>query len=160
MVGSASDPICGPPISPNGISFAKCDSPRPPGHSAEPEGRHAPLAAEDQGAVIAAILADPTGHAGKVYPLYGAVELDSLEVAEIIGKTLGKEVRYEKTTPEQFVRETTGEENPFLAQHITEVATDHHNGLFSGMNDLVEKIGGRKPMTVVEFVEKNRAAFM
>ncbi len=123
-------------------------------------GRHAPIAADDQGAVIASILAGPAGHAGKIYPLYGAVELNSPEVAEIIGKTLGKEVRYEKTTPEQFVRETTGGENPFLAQHITEVALDHHNGLFSGMNDFVEKIGGRKPMTVAEFVDKNRAAFV
>jgi NAD(P)H dehydrogenase (quinone) len=123
-------------------------------------GRHAPIAADDQGAVIAAILADPMQHAGKVYPLYGAVELNALEVAEIIGKTLGKEVRYEKITPEQFVRETTGGENPFLAQHIGEVAIDHQNGLFSGMNDLVEKIGGRPPMTVAEFVEKNRAAFV
>ena len=123
-------------------------------------GRHAPIAAEDQGAVIAAILADPASHAGKVYPLYGAVEMNSLEIAEIIGETLGKEIRYEKITPEQFVRETTGGENPFLAQHIGEVAIDHDNGLFSGMNDFVERIGGHPPLTLEAFVDKHRAAFI
>ena len=103
------------------------------------------------------ILADPAQHKGKIYPLYGAVELNSLEIAEIIGNALGKEVRYEKITPEQFVREATGQDVPFLAQHITEVSIDHQNGLFSGMNDFVEQIGGRRPMTLAEFVEKHRA---
>ena len=120
-------------------------------------GRHAPIAADDQGAVIAAILADPAQHKGKIYPLYGAVELNSLEIAEIIGNALGKEVRYEKITPEQFVREATGQDLPFLAQHITEVSIDHQNGLFSGMNDFVEQICGRRPMTLADFVEKHRA---
>ena len=47
----------------------------------------------------------------------------------------------------------------FLIQHLREVAIDHQNGIFAGTNDLVEKIGGRPPMTLEEFVNKNRAAF-
>jgi NAD(P)H dehydrogenase (quinone) len=39
------------------------------------EARYAPIAAEDLGRVVAAILADPLGHAGQVYPLFGAKEL-------------------------------------------------------------------------------------
>src|ERR1700741_4513039 len=34
-------------------------------------GRHAPIAAADQGRLIAYILADPTGHEGKIYNLCG-----------------------------------------------------------------------------------------
>ena len=34
-------------------------------------GKHAPIAAEDQGRVIAGILADPAPHAGKVYRCTG-----------------------------------------------------------------------------------------
>jgi NAD(P)H dehydrogenase (quinone) len=45
-------------------------------------GRHAPIAAEDQGRVIATILRDPAPHAGKVYPLYGPVEMHHYEIAE------------------------------------------------------------------------------
>jgi len=122
-------------------------------------GRFAPIAAEDQGAVIAAILADPTQHAGQSYPLYGPVELTPPEIAEIVSHTLGKEVRYEKITGEQWVREVTGQDIPFLAQHIQAIAEMHHNGLMAGTNDLVEKITGRRPMTVAEFTEKHRAAW-
>jgi uncharacterized protein YbjT (DUF2867 family) len=47
----------------------------------------------------------------------------------------------------------------FLIQHLREVAIDHQNGIFAGTNDLVEQIGGRPPMTLEEFINKNRAAF-
>jgi NAD(P)H dehydrogenase (quinone) len=47
----------------------------------------------------------------------------------------------------------------FAMQHLREVAIDHQNGIFAGTNDLVEKIGGRPPMTLEEFINKNRAAF-
>jgi uncharacterized protein YbjT (DUF2867 family) len=45
------------------------------------DGRHAPIAAEDQGRLIAAILEDPAPHAGKIYPLFGPVELDHHQIA-------------------------------------------------------------------------------
>src|SRR5260370_39005985 len=38
-------------------------------------GRHAPVAAEDQARLIAAILQHPTTHVGKTYPLFGPVDL-------------------------------------------------------------------------------------
>jgi NAD(P)H dehydrogenase (quinone) len=47
----------------------------------------------------------------------------------------------------------------FAIQHLREVAIDHQNGIFAGTNDLVEKIGGRPPITLEEFITKNRAAF-
>jgi uncharacterized protein YbjT (DUF2867 family) len=122
-------------------------------------GRHAPIAAEDQAAVIAAILGDPTPHTGQIYPLFGPVELTAPEIAAIIGKTLDKEVRYEKITASQWAREVRGQDAPFLAQHLDEVSIDHNKGVFAGTNDLIQKIGGRRPMTVAEFVEKHRAAF-
>ena len=49
--------------------------------------------------------------------------------------------------------------NSFLFQHLREVAIDHQNGIFAGTNDLVEKLGGRPPMTLEAFIEKHRAAF-
>ena len=36
---------------------------------------------------------------------------------------------------------------------------DHQNGIFEGTNDLVEKLGGRPPMTLEAFIEKHRQAF-
>jgi len=124
-----------------------------------PEGRHAPIATEDQGAVIAAILANPAGHAGQTYPLLGPVELTQPEIAEIVGRTLGKEVRYEHLSSEQWVEEFAQSRSPFLIQHFSGVVEMHRAGLVAGTSDAVEKIIGRKPMTVAEFVQRYRAAF-
>ena len=51
-------------------------------------------------------------------------------------------------------------ETSYLMAHLREVAIDHHNGIFAGTNDAISKIGGRPPMTLEEFVEKHRAAFV
>ena len=57
-------------------------------------GKHAPIAAEDQGRVIAGILEDPAPHKGGIYPLYGPVEFTYQETAHLLSRVLGKEVRY------------------------------------------------------------------
>jgi len=51
--------------------------------------RYAPIAGEDLGRIIAAILNDPAEHAGKVYPLYGSKELSQYEIADILTQVLG-----------------------------------------------------------------------
>jgi NAD(P)H dehydrogenase (quinone) len=130
-------------------------------------GKHAPIAAEDQGRVIAGILDDPAPekHKGAVYPLYGPVEYTYAETAEVLSRVLGKPVQYKQVAFEEFSKilqssgKNAGRENSFLFQHLKEVAIDHQNGIFAGTNDLVEKLGGRPPMTLEAFIEKHRAAF-
>ena len=130
-------------------------------------GKHAPIAAEDQGRVIAGILEDPAAHQGKIYPLFGPVEYTYEETAKVLGRVLGRPVQYKQVAFEEFQkafeagRKTTGRPvNDFLFQHLREVAIDHQNGIFAGKNDLVEKLGGRPPMTLEVFIEKHRAAFV
>jgi uncharacterized protein YbjT (DUF2867 family) len=130
-------------------------------------GKHAPIAAEDQGRVIAGILEDPAAHKGKTYPLFGPVEYTYEETAKVLGRVLGRPVQYKQVAFEEFQkafeagRKTTGRPvNDFLFQHLREVAIDHQNGIFAGTNDLVEKLGGRPPMTLEVFIEKHRAAFV
>jgi uncharacterized protein YbjT (DUF2867 family) len=130
-------------------------------------GKHAPIAAEDQGRVIAGILEDPAAHKGKTYPLFGPVEYTYEETAKVLGRVLGRPVQYKQVAFEEFQkafeagRKTTGRPvNDFLFQHLREVAIDHQNGIFAGKNDLVEKLGGRPPMTLEVFIEKHRAAFV
>ena len=128
-------------------------------------GKHAPIAAEDQGRVIAGILEDPAPHGGKIYPLYGPVEFTYQETAQVLSRVLAKRVEYKQVDFEVFRRnmEAVGKAsavgNSFLFQHLREVAIDHQNGIFAGTNDLVEKIGGRPPMTLEEFITKHRKAF-
>jgi uncharacterized protein YbjT (DUF2867 family) len=124
-------------------------------------GRHAPIAAEDQGRVIAAILRDPDQHAGKTYPLFGPVEMDHYELAKQISKPLGRQVTYAPQPIEEFRAQFTNNPNApaHLVQHLCEVAEDYQNGLFEGTNDNVERITGRKPLTIEEFVELHKSAF-
>ncbi|HEY7308837.1 MAG TPA: NmrA family NAD(P)-binding protein [Gemmataceae bacterium] len=127
-------------------------------------GRHAPIAAEDMGRVIVGILEDPASHRGNVYPLFGPVEYSYPEIAQVLGRELGKQVQYKQVSFEEFWTFWEGaakrvKGNDFLFQHLREVVIDHQNGIFAGTNDNVEKLGGRPPMTLEEFIAKHRKAF-
>lgn len=123
-------------------------------------GRHAPIAAEDQGRVIANILLDAAPHAGKTYPLYGAVEMNHDELAQAVGSALGRTIRYENESFDAFEArlETIGMPKHFI-QHIIAVYRDYQSGKFAGTNNLIESLTGRKPMTVDEYVKSNKALF-
>jgi NAD(P)H dehydrogenase (quinone) len=128
-------------------------------------GKHAPIAAEDQGRVIAGILEDPAPHKGGIYPLFGPVEYTYAETAQLLSRVLGKPVQYRQVDFEEFSEvlqdrgKNAGRENSFLFQHLKEVVIDHQNGVFAGTNDNVEKLGGRPPMTLEEFITQHRKAF-
>jgi NAD(P)H dehydrogenase (quinone) len=124
------------------------------------DGRHAPIAAADQGRVIARILLDPEPHAGKTYPLFGAEELNHAQVAEIVGEALGRPVRYEAESLESFEARLTQIGLPaHFIQHITSVYRGYQAGEFAGANDFVEQVTGKKPMTVRDYVLSNRVSF-
>jgi len=61
-------------------------------------GRHAPIAAEDQARVIVGILEDSASHRGKIYALYGPVEFTHKEIAQVLSRVLGKDVRYKQVS--------------------------------------------------------------
>ena len=125
------------------------------------EARYAPIAGEDQGRVIAAILNEPAGHAGEVYPLYGPVELTEYEVADILSDVLGRKITYVPMEIKEYAAylKEIGSD-PHLIQHISAVAQDCRDGIFSGTNNLVEKLTGQKPMTMREYIVKNKALFL
>ena len=123
-------------------------------------GRYAPIAAEDQGRVIAAILADPTDHAGKVYPLFGPKEMDEYEIAKILSEILARPITYIPMEIDAYkLRLNEAGFTPHFIQHVENVAQDCRDGIFAGTNELVEQITGRKPLTINQYIEKNRALF-
>src|SRR5215468_5640543 len=67
-------------------------------------GKHAPIAAEDQGRVIAGILEDPAAHKGKIYPLFGPVEYRYSEIAQVLSRVLGKPVEYKQISIETMLQ--------------------------------------------------------
>lgn len=124
-------------------------------------GRHAPIATDDQGRVIAHVLANPKGHEGKIYTLHGPVEMNHAEIAAAMSEVLGARIEYAPTSIEAFTQkmEQLYKFPPFLVQHLVEVAQNYQDGIFAGTNDNVEKITGTPALSVPAFIEKYRGAF-
>lgn len=124
-------------------------------------GRHAPISADDQGRVIAHILAKPAGHEGKIYTLHGPVEMNHTEIAAAMSEVLGAKIEYVPTSIEVFKQkmEQLYEFPPFLVQHLVEVAQNYREGIFAGTNDVVEKITATPALSISAFIEKHRKAF-
>jgi uncharacterized protein YbjT (DUF2867 family) len=122
--------------------------------------RHAPVAAEDQARAIAAILLNPEPHDRQVYPLFGAEELSWFDIAAKIQQTLGIPVRYEPIDIPTFAAAVAAAGgSAHIVQHLSNVTQDYRDGVFSGINNLVEVIGGQPATTVEEFVASNRHQF-
>lgn len=124
------------------------------------EGRHAPIAAEDQARVIAAVLEDPAAHAGRTYRLTGPVEMTYFDVAAEAQRVLGRPVRYQPVEIDDFAARLRARgRSEHLIQHLSNVAVDHREGRLAGTTDVVQRVGRSPGTTIAQFVEANRAAF-
>ncbi|UEP32535.1 MULTISPECIES: NmrA family NAD(P)-binding protein [unclassified Burkholderia] len=125
------------------------------------DGRHAPISTDDQGRVIAHLLAKPAGHGGQTYTLHGPVELNHTEIAALMSDVLDIKIEYAPASIEAFKQkmEQLYKFPPFLVQHLVEVAQHYREGIFQGTNDVVEKITGTPALSVPAFIEKYRGAF-
>jgi uncharacterized protein YbjT (DUF2867 family) len=123
-------------------------------------GRHAPIAAEDQARFIAAVLSEPEGHIGKTYELCGPTEMSQQEIAAKISDVLDRKIDYIPATLEGYREHLSKYDLPeFTIQHFIEVAVDYQNGVFEGTDDVIGHVTGKAPQTVEEFVHANRTAF-
>jgi NAD(P)H dehydrogenase (quinone) len=127
------------------------------------DGKHAPIAAEDQARVIVGILEHPQPHQGQVYELYGPVEMTHHEIAAVISKVLSRTIVYENVpldNLEAHLRERKIRPlSPYVAQHVASVAVDYQQGVFEGTNDVVATVGKCTPMTIESFIAKHWDAF-
>ena len=120
-------------------------------------GKHAAITAEDQARLVCAILLDPVPHRSRIYPLYGAEELTYAEMVAEMSAALELPIQYKQIGFDTFEKGLIASgRGAFLAQHLKQVAVDHSNGIFAGKNDIVEKLTGRKPQTIKEFILKNK----
>ncbi len=124
------------------------------------KGRHAPIAAEDQARLIAAILTNPLPHCGKTYPLCGPVEMNYFEIASTISEILGRPITYQPITIDEYRQELEQlSVSPFRVQHLCAVALDCQDGIFAGTDAIIEGVTGKPPMTVQAFVASHKEAF-
>ena len=121
--------------------------------------KYAPVTAEDQGNVIAAILANPEGHAGQTYPLFGPVELTQYDVADILTNVLGRKITYASMEIDEFSEYLKGMRSDYHIQHVAAVAQDCRDGIFSGKNNHIENITGKNPIGMLEFITSKKEFF-
>jgi NAD(P)H dehydrogenase (quinone) len=115
-------------------------------------GRHSPIAADDQGRAIAALLKSPEQHLGATIPLSGPVEMDHEQMAAELTQALGRKITFENPPIDEYCAsiETMGVP-PYVVQHLRGAMADYQKGHMSGADDNVEELTGRGAMTVGEF---------
>jgi NAD(P)H dehydrogenase (quinone) len=115
-------------------------------------GRHSPIAADDQGRAIAALLKTPEQHLGATIPLSGPVEMDHEQMAAELTQALGRKISFQDLPIDEYCAsiETMGVP-PYVVQHLRGAMADYQKGHMSGADNNVEKLTGRRPMTVGEF---------
>ena len=123
-------------------------------------GRTNPVAAADVARVVAELLADPQPHLGRVYELTGPKSQDLHGVAREFSAALGREVAYTDVAPEAFEAVLKRAGLPeHVAQHVVTMAELHRAGRYDRQADGVERVTGRQPSGVREFVAANAEAF-
>ena len=116
------------------------------------KGRHSPIAADDQGRAIAALLKNPEGHIGTTINLSGPVEMDHEQMAAELSEALGRTIVFQDLPVEEYVQSIREMGVPaYIVQHLDGAMRDYHNGRMAGADNNVEQLTGRRSMTVGEF---------
>jgi NAD(P)H dehydrogenase (quinone) len=116
------------------------------------KGRHSPIAAADQGRAIAALLNNPQGHIGTTINLSGPVEMDHEQMAAELSEALGRTIVFQDLPIEEYTRSISEMGVPeYVVQHLGGAMQDYHDGRMAGADNNVERLTGRRSMTVGEF---------
>jgi NAD(P)H dehydrogenase (quinone) len=122
------------------------------------KGRHSPIAAEDQGRAIAAILEDPREHVGQTIPLSGLVEMDHEQMAAELTEALGRKIVFENVSVDEYCKSIAAMGvPPYIVQHLGGAMEEYQHGAMSGSDSNVERLTGRKPMSVGDFARAHIA---
>ncbi|MFJ1596506.1 NAD(P)H-binding protein [Streptomyces sp. NPDC088261] len=116
------------------------------------DGTSSPVAAADQGRAIAALLRHPDEHIGTTIPLSGPAEMNHTQMAAELSEALGRRIVFENPPMDEYAAhlEKVGVP-PYGVAHITGAMLDYQNGAMSGADNNIEKITGRRSMTVGEY---------
>jgi uncharacterized protein YbjT (DUF2867 family) len=124
------------------------------------EGRTSPVAVEDVARVVAALLADPRPHIGKVYHLTGPQSENMHFFAQEYSKALGRTITFADFPVEAWRSGLLERGLPaHLVNHVTTMADLHRAGRYDRMSGDVHTLTGQRPLSVQEFVRQNAAIF-
>jgi uncharacterized protein YbjT (DUF2867 family) len=118
------------------------------------KGRHSPISVGGQDRAIAALLKEPEGHIGRTIDLSGPVEMDHEQMAAELSEALGRKIVFQDLPIEEYTASLTKMGVPaYVVQHFGGAMLDYQNGHMAGADNNVEKLTGRRSMTVGEFAK-------
>lgn len=113
--------------------------------------------AQDIGELIAKVLSEPQRHQNTAYSITGSQAIDYWEVANILSKALGKEIRYTNPNPsfaKQYWINIRGMEKE-LCTVMGMLYMMTRLGAAKKVTNTFEQVMGKKPQSFQQFVEKN-----
>ena len=123
-------------------------------------GRLPVIDPEDIAATAAAVLKNPTGHEGKTLYLTGPEAVTHGQIAEKLGKALGKSVSYVDLPASAVVESIKKSGAPsWYAEDFGKMSEWFASDQAATVSDAVEKIAGRKPRTVDAWIADNAKSF-
>jgi uncharacterized protein YbjT (DUF2867 family) len=124
------------------------------------EGKTSPVAAEDVARAIAALLANPQPHIGKIFHLTGPQSENMHFFAQEYSKALGRAISYQDIPVEPWRDDLLNRRWPVhVVTHLAALADLHRAGRFDRTSEDVRTLTGQEPLTVQEFVRKNAPTF-
>src|SRR6516225_7536987 len=129
-------------------------------YSASGDGKIPYVDGRDVAAVAFATLTQP-GHHGKKYVITGSEAISYRQAAEIIGRTMGKQLRFVDETPEQsrVRRQREGYPPKIIESALAISAYQRAGGKTETITSVVADLTGRPPRTFAEFARDHAAAF-
>jgi NAD(P)H dehydrogenase (quinone) len=123
-------------------------------------GKTSPVAAADVARVVAAVLADPGPHLGRIYELTGPRSQDMHGVAREFSDALNREVTYSDIPAEDWERGIKKWGVPeHLTRHLVAMGELHRAGRYDRLADGVERLTGPPAISVCEFVSLHADEF-
>src|SRR5215213_1281030 len=124
------------------------------------DGKTSPVSVEDVARVIAALLANPQSHIGKIYHLTGPQSENMHFYAQEYSKALGRTITYQDIPVERWRDGLLERGLPVhLVNHVVTMADLHRAGRYDRVSDDVLALLGERPVTMQQFVRNNAATF-
>ncbi len=124
------------------------------------------VSAEDVARVATGLLTSPQLVAGSAYPLIG-VTISLKEIIATFARVLGKNVRYEEISDEEWRRDALARGyNAHAIEHLSSLwrairgAAIDPNDIRYAVSDTIEQIGGARPKTLEAFVREGQGELL
>jgi uncharacterized protein YbjT (DUF2867 family) len=123
-------------------------------------GKTNPVSTADVARVVAAVLAEPGPHLGRIYELTGPRSQDVDGVAREYSEALNRPITYADIPPEDWKRALKQVGLPeYLTKHLVTMAELNRADRYDRLTDGVERVTGRPALSVREFVSLHADEF-